>query len=63
VGKKKPLARLSPSLLHGIPGRRWYSGGEWVGPWGGLIFVFEPLGGEYLIFLSPWGVGEPLGGA
>jgi hypothetical protein len=28
----------SLAALHGIPGRRWYSGGEWVHPWGGLIF-------------------------
>jgi hypothetical protein len=29
----------SLAVPHGIPGRRGYSGGERVHPWGGLVFI------------------------
>jgi hypothetical protein len=50
----------SLTVLHGIPGRRGYSGGEWMHPWGGVIFCFISrrdhnffLEGNAIAFLIP----------
>jgi hypothetical protein len=41
----------SLAARHGIPGRRGYSGGEWLRPWGSFLFLFlgetkNKFGGE-----------------